>query len=220
MALIRSPGLVRVIARYRCFDRPASNTFYVTTPGLGIPSEVTVRDIALTYVDWETGIFAGILGYAMSRSVDSTFVWISAESCDRRGPAFLYSSSVTVNGLLPEFIRHMIATSLAPLIRWDVIRAEPKVSSRTYAIGYAVASLFGSDENGLFGLDREALKQLYNNLHSMWLMRGYQMVHPLVTKSSVQPLDYPLRLIDGVHDVSSILAVQRRRTPRRNIGIT
>jgi hypothetical protein len=132
-------GVVRLVARYEAFGRPAAMVFhyrhYLRLP----PTSDDCRDLAEQYGLWEDN--GGGLGYTLLRSTNSLFTVADSWSIDPRSNAVFSDTPFRRPGQLPDIGSFMLPADMAPVIRWRVA-PRSRLHGRTYCVGVA-SSTFG-----------------------------------------------------------------------------
>lgn len=203
------PGVVRLTARYRVKGTPASMTFHFQRLDPHPPNADEMLDLALNYGLWENSGF--LLGYALLRGVESSYVGCQVNSLDASARVRASDGPFDRPGEIPLPPGTALPRNLAPIVHWNTA-ARPVTAGRTYAVGITALA-----QEGAGGLDRvnvlylDALSAIFGSLAGTVADPvGYRQVHvgyrghgPAKSLRSVDPITGC-----GVYE---LMGTQRRR---------
>jgi hypothetical protein len=203
--------VVRLKAEYEAFGRPSSMVFHARTHLGAIPIDQDCKRAIQAYGLWEDSGFG--FGYTLVRHQDSVFRRCNAWSLDRRSQASFIDTPFSRPGQLGRLEGyHMVATDLAPLIRW--YHGDRQPHGRTYAVGVAQNELDVDDDRQVLGeVEAGDVATIFRRLAPMLQTYAGLVLVSLRTRIGGVALAVPDVLDITTGDMPTrLMATQRRRT--------
>lgn len=210
------PGVVQLTARYTCNGVPASMTFHFGSPGLGPPTPHDVQGLCLNYGLWENS--GELIGYALLRGVESSYVGCRAWSLDARSPVSASDGPFDRPGIIPLPSGELLPRNLCPVVHWNTV-LRPVTAGRTYAVGItALAQVDSGSLSKVNFLYQDALSSIFGVLGATVAQPlEYVQVHVAYRGRGSSRILTSVEPVTGC-GVYELMGTQRRRLRPRGVG--